>query len=93
MVSRRPAGRPLTVEARTPSKIIPCGIYGGQFGTGTSFYPNISVFPSYLRSATASYLFLYKISGVRGNFFRGEGQQIHLRREGRENGDLGALAP
>jgi hypothetical protein len=33
-------------------------------------------------------------SGIPRNFFRGwGGQQIQLRTEGRENGDLGALAP
>jgi hypothetical protein len=32
--------------------------------------------------------------GVRQEFFRGGGvQQIQLRAEGRENGDLGAVAP
>jgi len=34
------------------------------------------------------------ISGVPRNFVRGEGvQQIQLRTEDRENGDLGAVAP
>ena len=33
------------------------------------------------------------ISGIPRNFFRGEVQQIQLRTEGRENGDLGAVAP
>ena len=33
-------------------------------------------------------------SGVPRNFFSGGGvQQIHLRTEGRENGNLGAVAP
>jgi hypothetical protein len=32
-------------------------------------------------------------SGVPRNFFREGGQQIQLRTEGRENGDLGSLAP
>jgi len=33
-------------------------------------------------------------SGVPRNFVRGRGgQQIHLRTEDRENGDLGAVAP
>jgi hypothetical protein len=36
-----------------------------------------------------------RISGVPRNFVRGGGgvQQIQLRTEGRENGDLGAVAP
>ena len=32
-------------------------------------------------------------SGVPRNFVRGGVQQIQLRTEGRENGDLGAVAP
>jgi len=32
-------------------------------------------------------------SGVPRNFFRGGVQQIQLRTEDRENGDLGAVAP
>jgi hypothetical protein len=32
-------------------------------------------------------------SGVPRNFFRGEVQQIQLRTEDRENGDLGVVAP
>jgi len=32
-------------------------------------------------------------SGVPRNFYRGGVQQIHLRIEDRENGDLGAVAP
>jgi hypothetical protein len=31
--------------------------------------------------------------GVPGNFVRGGVQQIQLRTEGRENGDLGVVAP
>jgi hypothetical protein len=33
------------------------------------------------------------VSGVPRNFFRGGVQQIQLRTEDRENGDLGAVAP
>ena len=33
------------------------------------------------------------VSGVPKNFFRGGVQQIQLRTEERENGDLGAVAP
>ena len=36
---------------------------------------------------------LSSISGVPRNFVRGGGQQIQLRTEDRENGDLGAVAP
>jgi hypothetical protein len=36
--------------------------------------------------------YVCSVSGVPRNFFRGF-QQIQLRAEGRENGDLGAVAP
>jgi hypothetical protein len=34
--------RPLTAEARVRSRVSPCGICGGQNGTGTGFPPSIS---------------------------------------------------
>jgi hypothetical protein len=37
--------RPLTAEARVRSRISPCGICGGQIGSGTGFSPSSSVFP------------------------------------------------
>jgi hypothetical protein len=36
--------RPLTVEARVRAIVNPCGIFGEQSGTGTSFSPRYSVF-------------------------------------------------
>jgi hypothetical protein len=33
--------RPLTAEARVRSRVSPCGIYGGQSGTGTGFFPRV----------------------------------------------------
>jgi hypothetical protein len=37
--------RPVTTKARIRPRISPCGISGGQSGTGSGFSPNYSVFP------------------------------------------------
>jgi hypothetical protein len=46
--------RPLTAEARVRSRVGPCGICGGQSGTGTDFSEIISVFPCQFHSIAAS---------------------------------------
>jgi hypothetical protein len=45
--------RPLTTEARVRAWVNPCGICGGQSGTGTGFSPSSSVFPSIYHSIIA----------------------------------------
>jgi hypothetical protein len=55
-------------------------------GTDPTCLPNAAV--KNARSYTST-----PPSGLPKNFFRVGGQQIQLRIEGRENGDLGAVAP
>jgi hypothetical protein len=45
--------RPLTAEDRVRSRVGPCGICGGQSGTGIGVSPSTSVFPCQFHSITA----------------------------------------
>jgi hypothetical protein len=51
--------RSLTAEARVRSHSIPCGICGGQSGSGTMFSPSTSVFPCQYHSTNAPYSFIH----------------------------------
>ena len=60
----------------------------------TSFRIRLGFIESYVVSTICLCIYLCLSSGVPRNFVRGEGgfQQIQLRTEDRENGDLGAVA-
>jgi hypothetical protein len=53
--------RPLTAEARVRSRVGPCGIYGGQSGTGTGFFPSTSVFPCQFHSTEKTNHLHYRV--------------------------------
>jgi len=48
-----------TEEPRVQTEASPCGICGGQYGTGTGSFPSTSVFPRQYRSTIAAYSFVH----------------------------------
>jgi hypothetical protein len=46
--------RPLTAEAWVRARVNPCGICGGQSGTGTGFSQSSSVFPLSIYHSTVA---------------------------------------
>jgi hypothetical protein len=55
-VAQAVSRRPPTAEARVRYRVSPCGIFGGQSGTGTGFSPSASVFPYQFHSTGAPLL-------------------------------------
>ena len=55
-MARAVSRRPITAEARVRSRVSPCGICGGQSGTGTGLSPSTSGFPCQFHSTVLHYL-------------------------------------
>jgi hypothetical protein len=55
-VAQAVSRRSPTAEARVQSRVTPCGICGGQSGTGTGFSHSSSVFPCQFHSTGAPLL-------------------------------------
>jgi hypothetical protein len=56
---------PVTEEARVRLRASPCGICGGQSGTGIGFSQSYSIFPCQYHSTIASYTSITAQCGVR----------------------------
>jgi hypothetical protein len=53
--------QPLTAESRVRSRVNPCGIYGGQSGTGTGFSLSSAVFPCPYHSIIVLHTHIYNL--------------------------------
>jgi hypothetical protein len=62
--------RPLTVDTRVGSRVSPCGICGGESGTGTGFFSKFFVFPL-SASFHHGYLYSYIIWGMNNSLVGG----------------------
>lgn len=49
----------VTMEAQVQSQVRPCGIFGGQGGTGTDFSASTSVFPRHCHSTNAQFSLIH----------------------------------
>jgi hypothetical protein len=53
--------QPLTAEARVRARVSPCGICGGQSGTGADFSLSPSIFPSISFQHCSPHSYIYHL--------------------------------